>query len=341
VLGIIAVFMALAQNGSAGFWFAAVASAISGVLLFTYKRAVKAGLEGIFYLVLFPLTISAFFPAVGLVSPLATWEYSGPALLFLGVLTLIIASFDWASLGLTWALLRRGLELGGWWPYALAVLDACLAAVIIVALALTMVVGVQAFDTLAVQGGGPPILPLSELFDGIAAHPSAPEYWWLYALLLSTMIPSLVNLRTVAIQARLKFGTVPRAGMDPTERRRVGGTFATGLSRGWKPADQRARTHRYRLTPKSCPARAGRLKAATPWAMPSSHGPSRRWRGLGDRRAGAPCRGRHWLPSPRRGRSWRKTRGRPAGPSAGVTRRYSACPRHLIETTARPFLPPH
>jgi hypothetical protein len=31
-------------------------------------------------------------------------------------------------------------------------------------------------------------------FDGIAAHPSAPEYWWLYALLLSTMIPSLVNL---------------------------------------------------------------------------------------------------------------------------------------------------
>jgi hypothetical protein len=32
------------------------------------------------------------------------------------------------------------------------------------------------------------------LFDGIAAHLSAPEYWWLYALLLSTMIPSLVNL---------------------------------------------------------------------------------------------------------------------------------------------------
>ena len=28
----------------------------------------------------------------------------------------------------------------------------------------------------------------------ITGHPSAPEYWWLYALLLSTMIPSLVNL---------------------------------------------------------------------------------------------------------------------------------------------------
>ena len=33
-----------------------------------------------------------------------------------------------------------------------------------------------------------------ECFDGISARPSAPEYWWVYALLLSTMIPSLVNL---------------------------------------------------------------------------------------------------------------------------------------------------
>jgi hypothetical protein len=29
---------------------------------------------------------------------------------------------------------------------------------------------------------------------GIAEYPGAPEYWWLYALLLSTMIPSLLNL---------------------------------------------------------------------------------------------------------------------------------------------------
>ena len=32
------------------------------------------------------------------------------------------------------------------------------------------------------------------MFDGIAARPSEPEYWWLYALLLSSMIPSLLNL---------------------------------------------------------------------------------------------------------------------------------------------------
>jgi hypothetical protein len=56
-----------------------------------------------------------------------------------------------------------------------------------------MLIGVQAFDVLTVRGGAP-VLPLGPLFNGIAAHPSAPEYWWLYAVLLSTMIPSLVNL---------------------------------------------------------------------------------------------------------------------------------------------------
>jgi hypothetical protein len=59
-----------------------------------------------------------------------------------------------------------------------------------------MVVGVQAFDELAVHGGGEKaaVLPLPALFDGIAKNPAAPEYWWAYALLLSSMIPSLINL---------------------------------------------------------------------------------------------------------------------------------------------------
>jgi len=129
-----------------------------------------------------------------ILSRLELWDISGSLILVLGLLTALNAPFDWASLGLTRALLRRGLEAGGWWPYALALVDAGLAAVIIAVLALTMVVGVQAFDALAVHGGGKPVLPLAPLFDGIVAHPSAPEYWWIYALLLSTMIPSMVNL---------------------------------------------------------------------------------------------------------------------------------------------------
>jgi hypothetical protein len=40
---------------------------------------------------------------------------------------------------------------------------------------------------------GAATLPFERLFEGIAA---IPEYWWLFALLLSIMISSLVNLGT-------------------------------------------------------------------------------------------------------------------------------------------------
>jgi hypothetical protein len=150
--------------------------------------------EGAFLTLFIPGMILACFGAAVWLSSLPIWQILGPLLLFLGLLTLLNAPFDWFSLGLTRALLRRGLELGGWAPYFLALLDAALAAGVIVALTLAMVIGVQFFDAAGVHGGGKAVLPLDALFNGIAANPWAPEYWWIYVLLVSTMIPSLVNL---------------------------------------------------------------------------------------------------------------------------------------------------
>jgi hypothetical protein len=184
-----------------GFWsgiiptsFAARSRVIATMTARFRALATVPRFQGVF-LALFSLAmmLTCFFAANSL-SQSAIWDQVGPMLLFLGLITVLNAPFDWASLGLTRALLRRGLELGRWWPYALALVDAALAAVIISALAFTMVVGVQAFDALAVHGGGDRVLPLDALFKGIKANPSAPEYWWVYGLLLSTMIPSLVNL---------------------------------------------------------------------------------------------------------------------------------------------------
>jgi hypothetical protein len=158
------------------------------------RIAIRHRWQGVFLIIFLAAMTSVCLSAAGLVSSLPPWQEAGPLLLFLGLLTLLNAPFDWASLGLTRALLRRGLELGGWWPYVLALVDAVLAAGIVAGLALTMVVGVQAFEGLAVHGGGKPVLPLDELFDGIATLPAYPEYWWVYALLLSTVIPSLINL---------------------------------------------------------------------------------------------------------------------------------------------------
>jgi hypothetical protein len=199
VVGAVAVVLAFANVVAlafafsfTGFLFFNLACAFVLFVAWLNARAIEHQWHGIF--------ISLFSVAMILISLAAAnilsseTDIAGPMFFFLGLLTLLNAPFDWASLGLTRALLRRGLELGGWWPYLLALVDAILAGVIVAALALTMVIGVQAFDGLAMHSGGKPVLPLDALFDGIAAHPAEPEYWWLYALLLSSMIPSLINL---------------------------------------------------------------------------------------------------------------------------------------------------
>jgi hypothetical protein len=167
---------------------------VSIILELLSISAILSHWHGFFLSFFLPAAILTCLVATDLLSHLETWGLAGPLLLFLGLLTLLNAPFDWASLGLTRALLRCGLELGGWWPYFLALVDAALAGVIIAFLALVMVIGVQAFDELAVHGGGKPLLPLDALFDGVAKNPTAPEYWWAYALLLSSMIPSFINL---------------------------------------------------------------------------------------------------------------------------------------------------
>ena len=171
----------------------ALIAVLLGVLRLWSQRR-EHQLHGILLLFSVILMILVCAIAPMLLSRFAYWRIVGPLLLFVGLLTLLNAPFDWTSLGLTRALMRRGLELRSWCPYALALLDAVIASVVIAVLTLTMVIGVQAFDASAVRGGGAPVLPLEPLFNGIAANPSAPEYWWIYALLLSTMIPSLVNL---------------------------------------------------------------------------------------------------------------------------------------------------
>ncbi|MGH6800216.1 MAG: hypothetical protein ACRECZ_02150 [Methylocella sp.] len=221
----VASAVALAGPGAVSVYGSVIAMWLSAWMC---AKALRGGRQGLFLALFLPAMIVICLVAAELLAPQKEiWEFSGPFLLFLGLLTLLNAPFDWVSLGLTRALLRRGLELGGWWPYLLALVDGCLAGVIIALLALTMVIGVQAFDELAVRGGGKPVLSLDILFDGIAKNPAAPEYWWAYALLLSTMIPSLINLaiggmaltRGIPGLGRLLLNWIPKGRDVPDYRR--------------------------------------------------------------------------------------------------------------------------
>jgi hypothetical protein len=115
-------------------------------------------------------------------------------LLFLGLFTLLNAPFDWASLGLTRALLRLGLQNGGYWPLYTAILDALAAVVLTAALALVMMIGTQAFSDVEQANGVAITLSLPALFHRLDTAPLASDNWWLYATLLTTLIPSTINL---------------------------------------------------------------------------------------------------------------------------------------------------
>jgi hypothetical protein len=159
------------------------------------KNSKELGWQGIFLSAFALVMILVCFVCAAFVSHLDSWQRFGPLLLFFGLLTVLNAPFDWLSLGLTRALMRRGLERQKWWPYLYAVIDALLASAIIAFLAIAMVAGVQLFDDLAVYDGGERILPpMRDFLDAIKVGPGKPEYWWVYATLFSTMLPSLINL---------------------------------------------------------------------------------------------------------------------------------------------------
>jgi hypothetical protein len=160
------------------------------------RSSTRRGRQGIFLSVFVFVIILACLAGAALLSHLDNWQRFGPAALFLGLLTPLNALFDWLSLGLTRALMRRGVEREKkWWPYLYAVINALLASAVVAVLAMAMVAGVQLFDDLAVYGGGNPVLPpMREFLGAIKADPGKPEYWWVYATLFSTALPSLINL---------------------------------------------------------------------------------------------------------------------------------------------------
>lgn len=162
------------------------------VLLARYSF--KRNNMGVFFIIFVPIVFTVCIVAPSFLARSKNWTNDGPVILILGVLTLVNAPFDWFALGLTRALLRRGLELGGIWPYFLALADGVLAALTVAFLVIVMVVAVQAFDTLTQDGGGTSILHIEKIIDGIKLNPTAPEYWWIYSLLLSSMLPSFINL---------------------------------------------------------------------------------------------------------------------------------------------------
>jgi hypothetical protein len=142
--------------------------------------------------------VAILVPAVGILTALflIPWEQSEDwlqmrtaAFLFLGVLPLVNALFDTLSYGITIALTqrgRRGLAL----PWA--IVDGVVALMLFLALGATLVVVAAGMERIA----GVPFVDLGTL---LTQDFDLGTYWWLYAMLFSTAVPTLFHLVIAAL----------------------------------------------------------------------------------------------------------------------------------------------
>ena len=197
----------------------------------------------------FPCAVGACY--LGLWAMAATGIGSTPLILLvmIGLVPLVNTPFDWASVGFTRALLRRGCDRGAPSPLWLGLLDFAIGLVLLVLLAAALVAGLHAVNWLTVLVAGKELIDLPNRLYILIRWPRAPENWWIYLTLFSTLIPSALNLVigmfslvSVAfpLHRRWLIKTIPRlqaTGWDETRRRALAvlgaqaflGVFMAGL----------------------------------------------------------------------------------------------------------------
>lgn len=120
--------------------------------------------------------------------------------LFLAVLPLLNAIFDYASYAVTLTLIRCGLR-ASWGAALIGVADLGAALVLFTASGATLILVIAGAHALS----GVQLYPLAPMFDGIRQDPWS--YLWLYLMLFSTIIPTLLHF---AIAAFALTGLAPR-----------------------------------------------------------------------------------------------------------------------------------
>lgn len=114
-------------------------------------------------------------------------------LVLLALIPLANLSFDWASFGVTRALLRRGCEPDAPNPLWLGLIDLVFGLILLVLLAATLIAALAAADGIMAQANAPLLFDVSGRLHQIASAPGNPENYWIYFTLFTTMIPSALN----------------------------------------------------------------------------------------------------------------------------------------------------
>ena len=195
----VAVAVAYAVEGAfAGAVAFAVAIAVAVAVAVAMEKTVGRG-RGTLAHLLFTVVMTG---VIALTAFFLPWENArgeaGLIFLFLGVLPLLNAVFDYVSYFTTLTLIRLGFHKPQFG--IVAGIGDLIAALILFALSgATMTMAVAGANILA----GVPLFPLGAVLHDVAINPG--DYWWLYAMLFSTAVPTLLHFSVACFSGSALF----------------------------------------------------------------------------------------------------------------------------------------
>jgi hypothetical protein len=139
------------------------------------------------YILFTALIALTLFAALTLLPWAETNDESRAMFLFFGLLPIVNALTDYASYAVTIWLVQQGLKTTGW-AFLMSLLDIIAALLLLTLLGVLLILVIAWANALA----GVPLFPLAPLFAGLRQDPVA--YLWVYAMLFSTLVPTLVHL---------------------------------------------------------------------------------------------------------------------------------------------------
>lgn len=173
-----------------------VVSAFSHAFRFAVDGAQKYHRLGVFLMFLSILYFAAALFIIGLITGL---EFNPRVYgLFIGltVLPLVNAPFDWASIGLTRTLLRKNLSTASTKRrFIYSSFDLIGASLLVILLSIALILTFELINFIGLSvGRAQPIVDLAALLADISQNPYEARHFWIYFVLCSTLIPTLLHL---------------------------------------------------------------------------------------------------------------------------------------------------
>lgn len=211
IVSIVAGIVITATN-SALFATLCLAVAVALTVAVVNDFATETGRFGAFWATFWSVALGAGYLSLWFGGLIGSKSSALGLVLMIVLLPLVNLPFDWASIGMTRALLRRGCEDHGIWlsrsPTLLCLIDFLLGLALLAALAAALVLTFSAADAILSHAGRKTTFDAVRLIEQIKGHPGDPAYGWVYFTLLSTLLPSFFNL-LVGVFSLLTFSVPP------------------------------------------------------------------------------------------------------------------------------------